>query len=55
MQFVIATNNRHKVDEIKPVFPKGITLLTLDEVNVKEEIPESSFTILSAALLPSPA
>jgi len=50
MQFVIATNNRHKVDEIKPVFPKGITLLTLDEVNVKEEIPETADTLEGNAL-----
>lgn len=50
MQFVIATNNKHKVGEIKAVFPSHIKLLTLEEVSINEEIPETADTLEGNAL-----
>lgn len=42
---VIATNNRHKLDEIRHVVRAGIQLVTLQEVGCFEELAEDQDTI----------
>lgn len=45
IRLVLATNNRHKINEIRKILPQGYELLTLTEAGVVEELPETSSTI----------
>jgi len=45
MQIVFATNNRHKLTEIRNMLGNTFTLLSLDEMNITEEIPENEPTL----------
>ncbi len=47
---VIASNNLHKVSEIRKICPPGFALLTLNDINFTEELPETSGTIPGNAL-----
>ena len=38
---IIASNNAHKIEEIKAVLADRFDLLSLDEIGYKEEIPET--------------
>jgi XTP/dITP diphosphohydrolase len=40
MTIVFATNNQHKVDEIRPAVPKDIAVISLKEAGIDIEIPE---------------
>jgi XTP/dITP diphosphohydrolase len=40
MTLVFASNNQHKVKEIKSILDDNITLLSLSDVNISEDIPE---------------
>jgi XTP/dITP diphosphohydrolase len=40
MTLVFASNNQHKVREIKSILDDNITLLSLSDVNISEDIPE---------------
>ncbi len=40
MKLVFASNNKHKVREISQILDNKITLLSLEDVNILEEIPE---------------
>lgn len=40
MKIVFASNNEHKVREIKSIFGDWLTLLSLKDLNIYEEIPE---------------
>ncbi|MDR0971428.1 MAG: non-canonical purine NTP diphosphatase [Bacteroidales bacterium] len=44
-QYVIATNNAHKIEEIRQILNKGIEILSLKDLNIREDIPETSKTI----------
>lgn len=45
MELIIATNNAHKVTEIKNGLPKHISVKSLKEVGITEEIPEEQDTL----------
>jgi XTP/dITP diphosphohydrolase len=44
-QLVIATNNKHKVEEISKLAGKNIHLLTLKDIGCNDEIPEDQDTL----------
>lgn len=50
MKLVFATNNKNKIKEIKHLLNDTIKLLSLEEINCNEEIPETSDTITGNAL-----
>lgn len=45
MKLIFATHNRNKAHEIQAMMPKGIEVLTLDEIHCFEEIPETEKTL----------
>ncbi len=45
MNLVFATNNKNKLEEVKVMLPKTIELLSLNDINCLEDIPETSKTI----------
>jgi len=50
MKLVFATNNKNKIKEIKNLLSNSIELLSLEDINCKEEIPETSDSIAGNAL-----
>lgn len=44
-EIVIATNNKHKVEEIRSVVDGKIKIITLAELGCKEDIPETGETL----------
>ena len=50
MKLVFASNNKHKVREISHILDNKITLLSLDEINILEDIPEDEPLIEGNAL-----
>ena len=48
---VFATHNAHKASEIRALLPTGTQLLTLDDANILEDIPETGTTLVENALL----
>lgn len=50
MKIVFATNNLNKIAELQALLPQEIKLMSLTEINCKEEIPETSNTILGNAI-----
>jgi len=47
---VFATNNSHKLQEVRKILPSSITIESLKDIGCFEELPESGSTILSNAL-----
>ncbi|MBQ3249450.1 MAG: non-canonical purine NTP diphosphatase [Alistipes sp.] len=45
MKIVFATNNAHKIAEVKAVLGEGYELVTLKEVGITEDIPETGATL----------
>lgn len=45
MKLVFATNNQHKLQEIKQILGDSIELFSLNDINCDEEIPENQETI----------
>jgi XTP/dITP diphosphohydrolase len=45
MKLIFATHNHNKAREIQAIMPEGIELLTLDEIQCDEEIPETAATL----------
>ena len=45
MKIVFATNNAHKLSEVKAVLGDGYELVTLKEVGITEDIPETGETL----------
>ena len=50
MRLCFATNNRHKLEEVRAVLGKTFELLTLREAGMKEELPETQNTLEGNAL-----
>ncbi len=50
MTLVFASNNEHKIVEIKSLLGNSFNLLNLDEINITEEIPEEESLIEGNAL-----
>ncbi|WP_318308892.1 non-canonical purine NTP diphosphatase [Flagellimonas crocea] len=45
MKLVFATHNDHKLEEVRQLLPKSITLLSLNDIQCFDEIPETGATI----------
>ena len=45
MKLIFATHNHNKVKEIQSLVPVGIQILTLDDIECFDEIPETSSTL----------
>lgn len=45
LQIVAATNNQHKLSEIRPLIEPDFRILSLDEIGCYEELPETKLTI----------
>ena len=45
MKIVFATNNKHKLSEVRAVLGEGYELVTLAEVGITEDIPETGDTL----------
>lgn len=45
IKIVFATNNAHKIAEVKAVLGEGYELVTLKEVGITEDIPETGATL----------
>ncbi|MBK9378790.1 MAG: non-canonical purine NTP pyrophosphatase [Saprospiraceae bacterium] len=43
--YIVATHNRHKMDEFKKIFPDDVQLLSLDDLSWKDAIPEAGSTL----------
>lgn len=45
MRLCFASNNAHKLDEIRPLLPAGLQLLSLADIGCHEELPETQPTL----------
>jgi XTP/dITP diphosphohydrolase len=45
MKIIFASHNQKKAEEIRSLLPEGLTLLTLQDLQLEEEIPENEPTI----------
>lgn len=50
MTLCFASNNAHKLHEIRPLLPTGLTLLSLADIGCTEELPETQPTLEGNAL-----
>jgi non-canonical purine NTP pyrophosphatase, rdgB/HAM1 family len=50
-QLVFATNNQHKLEEVKDILGTDFHLLSLSDINCQEDIPETAETLEGNALL----
>lgn len=50
MELLFATNNRNKLREVSEIMPAGIKVLSLAQMDIHEDIPETSPTIEGNAL-----
>ena len=44
MEIVFATNNLNKIEEVRALLPSSITILSLQDINCNEELPENGDT-----------
>lgn len=51
MNLVFASNNKNKIAEIQSMLPESIKILSLDDINCFEDIPETADTIEGNAIL----
>lgn len=51
MKLVFATHNEHKFREVKALLPNHLELLSLNDIDCHEEIPETAETIEGNAIL----
>ena len=51
MKLVFATHNKNKIDEIKPLLPKKMELVSLEDLGCFTEIPETENTLEANALI----
>jgi XTP/dITP diphosphohydrolase len=45
MQLIFATNNTHKIAEIKAALPSWLSIITLKEAGIDQDIPEPYDTL----------
>lgn len=50
IRICFATNNQHKLEEVRAILPEEIMLLSLQDIGCKEELPEHQRTIEGNAL-----
>lgn len=51
MKLVFASNNKHKIQEVRQLLPDTIEIVSLEEIGCVEEIPETADTIEGNAAL----
>ncbi|UPZ13763.1 non-canonical purine NTP diphosphatase [Flavobacterium humidisoli] len=51
MKLVFASNNKNKIAEIQSMLPESIKILSLEDINCVEDIPETADTIEGNAIL----
>lgn len=51
MKLVFATNNKHKLQEVRDILGSGVELLSLADINCNEDIPETADTLDGNALI----
>ena len=51
MKLVFATNNKHKLDEMRAILGGKVELLSLSDIDCHEEIPETADTLEGNALI----
>jgi len=51
MKIVFASNNKHKIQEIKELLPKYLEVVSLEQIGCMEDIPETATTIEGNAIL----
>ena len=51
MKLVFATNNKHKLQEVRDIIGSGVELLSLADINCNEDIPETADTLDGNALI----
>lgn len=51
MKLVFATNNRHKLDEVRAIVGDKIEILSLNDIGCHEDIPETADTLQGNALI----
>ncbi|KAF2331808.1 non-canonical purine NTP diphosphatase [Flavobacterium ginsenosidimutans] len=51
MKLVFASNNKNKIAEIQSMLPESIKILSLEDINCLEDIPETADTIEGNAIL----
>lgn len=49
-ELIIATQNKHKIEEIEPLLPQNIKLISLKELGFDGDIPETGTTLAENAL-----
>ena len=45
MKLVFATNNRHKLDEVRAIVGDRVEVLSLNDIECHDEIPETADTL----------
>lgn len=50
MKIVFATNNKHKLDEVRKILGEGFEVVSLAEIGCTEDIPETGSTLKENAL-----
>ena len=51
MELIFATHNATKLEEVQQMMPDSIKLLSLEDVQLFDEIPETAATIKENAIL----
>jgi len=51
MKLLFATQNEHKASEIRALLPQGFELLSLNDIQYTQDIPETAETLEGNALL----
>mgnify|MGYP003290043714 CR=1 FL=1 len=51
MKLVFATNNRHKLDEVRAIVGDRVEVLSLSDINCTDDIPETADTLQGNALI----
>lgn len=51
MKLVFATNNKHKLEEVRAILGNRVEVLSLDDINCNDDIPETADTLQGNALI----
>ena len=51
MKLVFATNNKHKLEEVRAILGNNIEVLSLNDINCHDDIPETADTLEGNALI----
>lgn len=51
MKLVFATNNKHKLQEVREILGSGVEVLSLNDISCNDDIPETADTLQGNALI----